>query len=561
MKLLILSLLSLVSLTTWAQELIHNESVITVQAGAVLYVEGTLLNTSTGVIQNSGTIELKGDFTNQAGATWTNSGTNTLKFSGGANSAVTSSGAQFDKVVLQKDLTFNVSLVDNMDILTNLDFNAPSAGAGNRLILGANNLTLGSSATATGYDNDEYVMTGGIGSMKKTYSGTGSFQFPVGFDATTYNPATLNVTSGVGDTYRVRVGASPTNGNGLTGTPLASQVVNAVWDINETTPGGNLFDLTLNWAVSDELPGFSETANAISRNDGVNGWDALYSDLGGSGTSRTKTGFSAFGAFAVGGKAVSNTLVLNAKALLQGPYLAGLMVDSLRVHNYIPTSEPYTASPYLYVHKAYGGGETSSLANFDQPGTSDDIVDWIVVELRSNPWTVVATKTGLLQRDGNIVDVDGASNLSIQGVADGSYYIGLKHRNHLAVRSNAAVALGNTPSALVDFTSLPTAFDSSGIVKPTDPMKLLTGSIYGLWSGDANFNKSVSYNGASNDKNIVLTTVGPATPNNAITGYNRADVNMNGVTLYNGAANDKNVILVNVGPATPNDVLTAHINN
>lgn len=560
MKLLILSILSTVSISSWAQELIHNESTITVQAGAVLYVEGTLLNTATGVIANSGTIELKGDFTNGNPAGWNSPNPNTLKFSGDLASNVTSNGAQFYDVVVQKGTTFNVNLLDAMNITHNLDFNAPAAGTGNKVSIGNNNLIMGSAATVTGFDADEYVMTGGTGYMKKTLA-SGSFQFPLGFDAATYNPATIANLTGPSDTYQARVLASPTNGNGLTGTPLTTQVVNAVWDINEAAAGGNTYDLTLGWTVGDELSGFSETANAISRNDGVNGWDALFANLGGSGTTRTRTGLNAFGAFAVGGKAVANSLVLNAKVLLQGPFVSGLMVDSLRVHNYIPTSEPYTSTPYNYVHKAYGGGETSTLAAFDQPANNDDIVDWVVVELRSNPWAVVATKTGLLQRDGNIVDLDGTSNLSIQGVADGPYYIGIKHRNHLPVRTNAAVSLSNSVSALVDFTVLATAFDSSGIAKPTEPEKLLPGGLYGLWSGDANFNKSVSYNGASNDKNIVLTTVGPATPNNAILGYNRADVNMNGVTLYNGAANDKNVVLVNVGPATPNDVLFGHINN
>ncbi|HZV69886.1 MAG TPA: hypothetical protein VFG10_10095 [Saprospiraceae bacterium] len=560
MKLLILSLLSLMTISSWAQELIHNESTITVQAGAVLYVEGTMLNTSTGVIANSGTIELKGDFTNGNPAGWNSPNPNTLKFSGDLASNVTSNGAQFYNVVVQKGTTFNVNLLDAMSITNNLDFAAPAPGTGNKISLGNNNLTIGSAATVTGFDGDEYVMTGGTGYMKKTLA-SGTFTFPLGFDAATYNPATMLNVAGGSDTYQARVLASPTNGNGLTGTPITSQVVNAVWDMNEAAAGGNTYDLTLGWTVGDELSGFSQTANAISRNDGVNGWDALHASLGGSGTTRTRTGLNAFGAFAVGGEPIANTLLVDAKVLLQGPFVNPLMVDSLRVHDYIPTNEPYAAAPYNYLHKAYGGGETSTLATFNQPLNGDDIVDWVIVELRSTPTTIVATKSGLLQRDGNIVDADGVSKLGVQGVADGNYYIGVRHRNHLGVRSNATVALSNAPSALVDFTLLATAFDDPAVTKPTDPMKLLTGGLYGLHSGDAGFNGLVSYNGANNDKNVVLTTVGPATPNNAIIGYNRADVNMNGVTLYNGALNDKNVILVNVGPATPNDVLTAHNNN
>jgi hypothetical protein len=463
---------------------------------------------------------------------------------------------------VQKDATFNVNLLDNMTINNNLDFNATGATNVN---IGAFNLTLGGSATATGYDSDEFVVTAGAGKMKKVFTSTGSFVYPVGFTAATYNPATLNITAGPNDTYSVRVLGSPTDGNGLTGTPITTDVVDAVWDIQETTAGGNTFDVTLGWSETDELTGFNDLLNAVSRNDGTNGWDALFADLGPEvSNTRTKTGYTGGGAFAVGDKTVSNSLLVNAKVLLQGPYVTGnsLMHDSLRVWNYIPLTEPYSSTPYNYVHKAYGGGETvSSNAVFNQAADADDIVDWVVVELRSNPYTAIATKTGLVQRDGNIVDLDGTSNLSIQGLADGNYYVGIKHRNHLPVRSDATVALSNTASALVDFTVLSTAYDSSGIIKPTTPLKLLAGTTYGLWSGDANFNRIISYNGASNDKNVVLSTVGITTPNNSIAGYNRADVNMNRVTTYNGASNDKNVILNNVGITTPNDVLNAHINN
>ncbi len=563
MKLLILSVLSMISVSSWSQVLLYNDgATVTVQSGATLYVEGSITNTVTAgsTITNNGTIELKGDLLNQG--TMTSAVGSILKFSGDQISNVTSGSAQFQNVVIQKGTTFNVNLLDNMTVNTNLDFNAPSAGTGNKVSLGASNLTMGTGATVTGFDSDEFVMTGGAGSMKKTM-GPGSFVFPVGFDAATYNPATMNVTAGPSDTYRVRVLASPTNGNGLTGTPLTSQVVNAVWDVGETTGGGNTYDLTLGWAVSDELTGFSETANAVSLNDGTNGWDALYANLGGSGTTRTRTALTSFGAFAVGGKAVSNTLVVNAKVLLQGPFVSPLMTDSLRVHNYIPLTEPYATLPSNpYVHHAYGGGETvSSSSVFNQPLDADDIVDWVVVELRSAPTTIVADKTGLLQRDGNIVDLDGVSNLSIQGVADGNYYIGIRHRNHLGVRSNSTVALSNSPSALVDFTALATAYDDPTVATPPLPMKLLTGSTYGLWSGDVNFSQTVVYNGAGSDRSIILGLVGLLTPTNVVLGYKREDVNMSGQTIYNGAGSDRSLILGNVGLLTPTTVLSSHNNN
>jgi len=66
--------------------------------------------------------------------------------------------------------------------------------------------------------------------------------------------------------------------------------------------------------------------------------------------------------------------------------------------------------------------------------TGDDaIVDWIHIELRSKDdmEVVIATRSGLLQRDGDVVDLDGVSSLRFQGVNVDSFYVVAKHRSHL----------------------------------------------------------------------------------------------------------------------------------
>jgi len=561
MKRLLLSALLAAPAFCIGQTLLYNDgAMIKVQAGATLYVEGGIQNTSTGTIDNDGTIEVKGNFLNAG--TWEGSQPNTLKFSGNVNSDVTPGTAVFQSVVVAKDAGFNVNLLGNATINTDLNFTA--AGA-TKVNLGAFDLTMGPIATINGYDSDEYVMTGGVGKMKKSYTAAGSFVFPVGFDATTYNPATLNVTAGPNDTYSVRCLAAPTDGNGLTGTPLTADVVNAVWDIQEGTGGGNTFDVTLAWAETDELTGFVDASNAVARNGGTNGWDGLHSDLGPEvGNTRTKTGYTAGGAFTVGDKAVANGVLVNAKVWLQGPYIVagGLMVDSLRVHDYIPLTEPYsTLASNPYVHKAYGGGETvTGLSVFNQPVNGDDIVDWIVLELRSlaDSTTVVASKSALIQRDGDIVDLIGTGPVSVLGVADGNYIIGIRHRNHLGVRTNASTALNSSPSTLIDFTLNGTAYDDPAIERPTTPMRTLTGGAQAMWAGDANFNAFVSFIGGSNDKNVILAVL-LGNQSSVVYGYNRADLNLNGATSFIGGSNDKNVILANMAP-TLGTPLQAHNN-
>ena len=72
----------------------------------------------------------------------------------------------------------------------------------------------------------------------------------------------------------------------------------------------------------------------------------------------------------------------------------------------------------------------------------NDIVDWILVELRATlNGTAVASHSALLHKEGRIVADDGMAN-SIRLLADpGSYFIVIKHRNHLPIISPSAILL------------------------------------------------------------------------------------------------------------------------
>lgn len=561
MKRLFFAALCTLPVFGYGQTLLYNDgAMIKVQTGATLYVEGGIHNanngSNTGVIDNDGTIEVRGNFINAG--TWEASHPNTLKFSGNINSDVTPGSAQFHNVVIQKDATFNVNLLGNMTVNNNLDFNATGAS---RVNLGAFDLNMGATATATGHDSDEFVITGGAGKMKKTYNANGSFVFPVGFDGSTYNPATINKTAGPNETFSVRCLAAPTDGNGLTGTALTTDVVNAVWDIQETTGGGNTFDVTLGWAESDELTGFDDNLNAVSHNDGTNGWGGLYSDLGPEvGNTRTKTGFTAGGAFAVGDKPLANEIIITGKVFLQGPYSAGLMGDQLRTGNYLPTTEPYSIAPFNYVHTGYGGGEAvANYAVFDQSGTNDDIVDWIILEIRdgSTPATKLATRTALIQRDGDIVDINGTSSVKFSGLGDGTYHFALKHRNHLPVRTNSAVAMSAAP-AVINFTTGGfnepggIAFDNGSTVN--EPMANLGGGVWGMFGGDVNQSNTVSY--GTGDRLAILQKVGTSTPSALVNGYWIEDATMNGQVAY--GTGDRLFVLNVVGTSTPSRIVSAH---
>ncbi len=261
---------------------------------------------------------------------------------------------------------------------------------------------------------------------------------------------------------------------------------------------------------------------------------------------------------------ITHELLLSAKAFLKGAYDAGLgmMRDSLRVKGLIPITEPYTGAPFGKAVIAETAGETVSPGVLGISG-DNAIVDWVFVELRSssNPATVVATKRALIQRDGDIVSAaDGVSPVAFFAMPNDNYYVAIKHRNHLGVMSSSSLNMSECTTAVIDFTTAPSVYTNPMIVSA--PRKQI-GSVYTLWSGDANNNKNVKYNGISNDKDAILAALGGvAMFNNTLHNtYRSEDSNMDGKVRYNNTDNDRTAILENVGPATPNTILNQHTPN
>ena len=243
------------------------------------------------------------------------------------------------------------------------------------------------------------------------------------------------------------------------------------------------------------------------------------------------------------------------RVILEGPYVSstGLMSDAMRSLAGFPLTEPFTALGYAHV--GGGGGETTTGSVLATTG-NNAIVDWMVVELRNaaNPATRVASRSALVQRDGDVVATDGSSALTFN-VPVGSYYVAVRHRNHLGAMTLNPVTLSSAP-ATVDFTSAATATFG------TSARKSITGTFpaQALWAGDVLFNGNVQYAGAGNDRDPILITVGSTTPNNVVNNvYSTRDVNMNGSVSYVGSGNDRDPILVNVGGSTPNNIRVAQL--
>ena len=208
---------------------------------------------------------------------------------------------------------------------------------------------------------------------------------------------------------------------------------------------------------------------------------------------------------------VSLGITINPTVFLQGAILnpntgeESLMRDDLR-ENYVPLTSPYT-DVLTCESTVFQDGGTSTTGV-----TEDNIVDWIWVELRdaTDNTLVKSGQSALLQRDGDIVGVDGLSNLEFP-VAAKSYYVAIKHRNHLSIITAATVSLSDVTTVL-DLSS-----DSSLINGDFNAVAEVSTGLFAMLGGDYDENTQVQ----NSDISSVTLELGSS-------GYSNADMDMNG---------------------------------
>jgi hypothetical protein len=190
--------------------------------------------------------------------------------------------------------------------------------------------------------------------------------------------------------------------------------------------------------------------------------------------------------------------------------------------------------------------------------TGDDaIVDWVFLWLKSpsNPSSNLQSRLALLQKDGDVVDLDGTSPVLFPGDA-GNYIVAAGHRTHLSVRSpnGPGIALNESSVTSYDFTTgMSQAFG-------TNPMKQVQTTptpIFALWGGNTSVNNTVRATGPPtiNDYTVILSTL--TFPTNIIPNiYSNADVNMDGTIRATGppTINDYSKLLNILG--TPTTIIT-----
>lgn len=179
----------------------------------------------------------------------------------------------------------------------------------------------------------------------------------------------------------------------------------------------------------------------------------------------------------------NSCLSLKARVLLS--YSGIAMNDYVRQLATFPLIDPYSKHPFntkfIHLNNQSDSLDAKVLLN----NSSDAIVDWVFLELRqgnTGATYVVYTKAGLLQKDGDIVAIDGVSPIQFEGI-NGSYFITIRHRNHLGFRTASAYPMSHQHTSL-DFTN--NLIPIAGSV----PF-IQIGGTYTMIGGDANFDGSI----------------------------------------------------------------------
>lgn len=514
----------LLAFGSYSQLVIQSGATVFLESGAKLTVEGDL--TSSESIQGTGTVVMKG------------AALQNLSMNG------------FTIPNLEIDNTANVTLQgSNTEIGTNLLF------TNGKILTSSHDLVLSATATISSANTSRFVWTNGTGMLKKKLTADiSNYELPVG-ENTNYRPVYLTSTGG--SYSNATVGVRSVNGASPNKPPSIASAISAYWPVSKSGITGGIQTLVGQYLDPADVSG-TEANLAGYYFNGVD-WSSANE------TNNPATNQVSARITAASGEltAMNKFIAVGTRAFLQGAYstTTGLMSDALRAGtNVIPVADPYRTAPYnsSFTHVANVINEIASGAVFNnQASANDDIVDWVFLELRNTASpgnTVLQTRSALIQRDGDIVDVDGTSPVTFNNHTNGNFTIAVRHRNHLGVAS-----LPSSPRSFSEAKSTAFSANVADLRLTTTQMNGTSGTNFTtashptlttvnlLWGGNANSNANTRYTGLSNDKDHILVNL---LGNNSFTVlnniYSSGDINMNKNVRYTGLANDKDFLYISV---------------
>lgn len=198
------------------------------------------------------------------------------------------------------------------------------------------------------------------------------------------------------------------------------------------------------------------------------------------------------------------------------------------------TSQPYNTPVF-----GYNGTEAVSPAIFTSTAADNDVLDWMLLELKDSAGTMIDRKAVLVLENGNIANTDKTQPVVLKANT-GKYHLTIRHRNHLGLSSNLITYTAG--QNIFDFT---TATDAQ-LYGDANAFAVVNGKTQ-MIAGNANSNPFISYTGSGNDRAIILNLLN-GNNSGMITGvYSTSDLNLNGSVYYTGTGNDRAIILNTLG--------------
>ena len=178
----------------------------------------------------------------------------------------------------------------------------------------------------------------------------------------------------------------------------------------------------------------------------------------------------------------------------------------------------------------------------------------------NDPSIVAHQRAALIQRDGDVVDTDGTSSLGFSGANQDSYYISIRHRNHLGVMSADPIEFNLTMPS-IDFTQASTAtYQLPGSTGSVYAQQSHLGNMRALWPGNlsnaeignTHSGNRIIYQGTGSDVEgayfkVLLDPLNTSVlPNHVVFDYHRADANMDGRVIYQGGNSDADIVFFTI---------------
>lgn len=186
----------------------------------------------------------------------------------------------------------------------------------------------------------------------------------------------------------------------------------------------------------------------------------------------------------------------SAMALLEGPFNGSTM--NCMLQDKIPISSPLGSYP-------------DTLRTIPA-----DMVDWVLLELSaSQGGSALYSQSAILHSNGSVTSPY-KPYILIPGAPQGTYYLKLKHRNHLSL--NSIVPLQFVSSGSVPIHDLRSSF----IIDTNSGVKNISGNLWAMISGDANNDAQIN----PADRDIWLSEAGTSD-------YLAADFDLDGVVMPN----------------------------